>query len=207
MQHSLLIQLDKHPQERDLIGKLILAYGELEFMLLDMVRATLGENHDEDPNTTVTAVRILYRLRSEANRLSVADAIIRPKMAAHDLLKPYCEAFQAIFACKNIRNRYAHGQFVSIKGHLRIGDLDAVAKTTGPEVQINFQLLTLEHLKKEFEYFAYAEHTLIHATNQLRLKTGQKLPLGAVIPKPQKIPAPKLGNRPKVRSPQGKKKA
>ena len=199
--HSLLIQFENHPAERDIIGKLILAYGELEFLLLDLVRATLETSNEEDePSAIVTAVRILYRLRSEANRLQVADAIARPKMTTLELLDPYLEAYSAIFTCKNIRNRYAHAQFLSAHGHLRFGDLDAVAKTTEPDVQINFRLLTLEQLKKEFEYFVYAEHALMYAANQLRLKTGQELPQGAVIRKPQRIPAPKLGNRPMARA-------
>jgi hypothetical protein len=199
MQHALLIQLDKHPRERDLIGKLILAYGELEFMLLDMLRAVLGDD-------LMTATRTLYRLRSEANRLSVADAIIRPKMGEQGLLQEYLDAHCTTFACKNIRNRYAHGQYISDKGHLWVGDLDEAAKSTGAQAQVKFKSLPLTHLQREFDYFAYAEHALIYATNQFRLKTGQSLPENAVIPRPQKRHAPKLGNPPAGRSPPNRRK-
>lgn len=67
MANSLLIQFDKHPRKREMIGKLILAYGELEITIMDLVAATMGGD-------TKTAVRALYRLRSESNRLEVADA-------------------------------------------------------------------------------------------------------------------------------------
>lgn len=186
------MQFDKHPQERDLIGKLILSYGELEFMLLDMLRAALGDN-------LMTAVRSLYRLRSEANRLSLADALVRPKMTENGLEQEYLDAHCAMSVCKNIRNRYAHGQFISDKGSLWIGDLDEAAKSHGAQSKIKFKSLPLPHLEWEFDYFTYAEHALMYATNQLRLKTSQSLPENVVIPKPLKRPPPKLGNLPPKR--------
>ena len=67
---SILIELDKHPTERDLIGKIVLAYGVLEVALLDNVRAALGGDIN-------TATRAIYRLKSEGNRLEVADALVR----------------------------------------------------------------------------------------------------------------------------------
>jgi hypothetical protein len=120
MPHSLLITFDKHPRQRELIGNLILAYGELEFILQDILRAVL----DDD---LMTATRTLYRLRSEANRLSVADAIIRPKMEAQGILPAYLDAYCAMFACKNVRNRYAHAQYIVEHGELWVGDLDLAA--------------------------------------------------------------------------------
>lgn len=199
MPHALLVQLNKHPREWDLIGKLILSYGELEFMLLDLLRAALGDD-------LMTAVRTLYRLRSEANRLSIADALVRHRMTEHDMLQEYLDAHSAMFASKNIRNRYAHGQFISDRGYLWVGDLDEAAKATGTQAQIKFKSLPLPHLEWEFDYFAYTEHALMYATNQLRIKTEQSLPESLVVPKPRKRPAPKLGSRPPKRFLQERKK-
>ena len=199
MPHSLLMSFEKHPRQRELIGNLILAYGELEFILQDILRAVL----DDD---LMTATRTLYRLRSEANRLSVADAIIRPRMDAQGILPAYLDAYGAIFACKNVRNRYAHAQYVEEKGELWVGDLDEAAKSSGATTKIRFKLVTLRHLKQEWEYFCYADHALIYAANQYRIKTGQPLPLDAVIPKPRKVQLPRIGNPPAARSPEANKR-
>lgn len=199
MPHALLNQFEKHPRQRELIGNIILAYGELEFVLKDLLRSVL----DDD---LMTAVRVMYRLRSEANRLTVADAIIRPKMEVQGVLACYLDAYCAMFACKNVRNRYAHAQYITDQGELWVGDLDEAAKSNGPTAKIRFKVVTLQHLKQEWDYFTYAEHALIYAANQYRIKTGQELPLGAVIPKPHKKRLPRLGNPPAAHSPRGKKK-
>ena len=187
MPHPLLAQFENHPQERDVIGRIILAYGELEFMWLDMLRAT--QNDD-----LMRSLRAMYRVRSESSRLELADAFARTAMSEQGLLPAYEEAWTAMQFCKGVRNTYAHCQWVSIHGRLHYGDLDTSAKTRLGTAQITMKHVSLEFLARQYTYFAYTEHAAVYATNQYRIKTGQKLPEDMVIPKPRKIQPPKREN-------------
>ena len=193
--HSILTQLDRHPQERDLIGKIILAYGVLEVSLLECVRAALGDD-------IYTASRVLYRLKSESNRLEVADALVRHKMADQKLLPAWEDAYGAYKLCKNIRNSYAHSMWVSDPdGELRFGDLEKSAKTaTGPN-QIDFRPLTKATLEKQFAYFTHANHLILWALDQYQKATGlpRKLPDDQHVIKPPRTPRPKLDSRGEAR--------
>lgn len=191
MEHSILIELDKHPEERDLIGRIILAYGVLEVALLEAVSAVLG-------NDINMATRAIYRLKSESNRLEVADALVRPKMTAQKLGPAWEEAYGAMKWCKGVRNTYAHSQWVSDPaGILRFGDLDKAAKSSGEKCQINMRPLTAPILRKQFAYFTQADHLLLWALDQYQKAAGlpRKLPDDQHVTKPTRIPQPKLDSR------------
>ena len=193
---SVLIQLDNHPSERELIGKIILAYGEIEFMIMDLVCAALKED-------IRTALRTLFRLRSENNRLQVADAIARPWFVAQKLEGHYAEAITAARHCMAFRNQYAHCTWVSDPdGQLRFGNLEDAAKQTGTKSTIAMRPLTLDLLKRQYGYFSFAEHQLLWVTDEYRLKTKQKRKLepNQRIPKPKRVSPPNLDSRGEART-------
>lgn len=188
---SILIELDRHPVERDLIGKIILAYGVLEVALLEAVSAALGGD-------IYTATRTIYRLKSESNKLEVADALVRPKMTALKLGPAWEDAYGAMKWCKGLRNTYAHSQWVSDpQGVLRFGDLDKAAKTSGEKCQINMRPLTATVLQKQFEYFTQADHLLLWALDRYHIAAGlpRKLEDHQHVTKPKRIHQPKLDSR------------
>ena len=189
--HSILIQLDEHPEERDLIGKIILAYGVLEVALLENVSAAIGDD-------IYTATRALYRLRSESNRLEVADALVRPKMEAQKLGTFWQDAYSAVKVCKGIRNTYAHSTWVSDEnGTLRFGDLDKSAKSHSGNCKIQMIPLTKKVLEEQFAYFTHADHLLLWALDQYHIAAGlpRKLPDNQHVTKPKRKPQPKLDSR------------
>jgi hypothetical protein len=200
MTDVLLIQFQNHPQERELIGKMLLAYGELEFMFLDLLRATLG-------NDVMTAVRTLYRVRSETMRMEIGDALIRPRIAEQSLTQMYEEARCAMRQCKSIRNNYAHAQWISHDGTLRFGNLDAAAKGHHESGKIDFRPLALPTLQRQYAYFAYTGHALLWVSDQYRIKTGQERSVQGEIPKPKKLPVVSLDSHQEARSRQSRKKA
>jgi hypothetical protein len=167
---------------------MILAYGELEIGVMDLVAATMGGD-------TKTAVRALYRLRSESNRLEVADALVTPKLAEHKLDGAWNEAYAAMKDCKTIRNNYAHGQWVNDKGQLRFGDLDKAALTKGPKCEIKLRPITMGVLKEQMAYFEYAEHQIMWIGDQYRLATDQQRRVVKKVPKPKKVPPPRHDSR------------
>ena len=193
--HSILTQLDQHPQERDLIGKIILAYGVLEVSLLECVRAALNDD-------VYTATRVLYRLKSESNRLEVADALVRCKMAEQKLVSAWEDAYGAYKFCKTIRNSYAHSMWISDPdGELRFGDLEKAAKTATGKSRINFRPLNRATLEKQFAYFTHANHLILWALDQYQTAAGlpRKLPQGQFVIKPKRTPRPKLDSRGEAR--------
>lgn len=194
MVESLLIQFDYHSEERRLIGKIILAYGELEIAVMQLLTTTLRGD-------TNTAVRTLYRLRSESNRLEVADALVSPQLAQHKLAGAWDEAYAAMKCCKSIRNNYAHGQWLSDRGQLRFGDLDKAALTKGPNCAITMRPLSLAILKKQWAYFQYAHHQLAWIDYRYATLTAQPRVFPGKVPKPKKVPPPKLDSRGEVRFP------
>lgn len=187
---GVLYELDKHPAERDLIGRIILLYGVLEVGLLQLVSAVLG-------GKIYTAQRILYRLRSESNRLEVADALIRSTLAEHHLSQAWEDAYSAMKFCKGIRNTYAHSQWLSDNGFLRFGDMDKTAKTRDGKSQIDFHPLIAATLEKQLAYFTHTYHLLLWSLDQYQIAAGlpRKLPDGQHVLKPKKTPRPKPDSR------------
>ena len=163
---------------------MVLAYGEIEVCVMNLLQATLGGD-------TNTAVRALYRLRSESNRLEVADALIVPKLTPY-LRGAWSEAYAAIKRCKQIRNQYAHGLFINDGGQLRFGDLDEAAQGKSEKSEIKLRPISLAALERQIGYFEYAMHQTLWIGDRYRIKTGQLRQIAQRVPKPKKVLPPKL---------------
>jgi hypothetical protein len=98
---NILIEFDDFPQHREIVGRLLIAYGELEWALTVCVQNALNVTPSE-------ASRILFRVRGESARIEVADAIARPLFAKVDLGAKWGNAIGAARHCRKIRNQYAH---------------------------------------------------------------------------------------------------
>jgi hypothetical protein len=117
---NVLIEFNDFPQHRELVGRLLIAYGELEFIVVHC----LGEALNITPSA---AVRILFRVRGEAARIGVADAIARPAFIKVGLGDQWGTAIGAAKKCLKYRNLYAHCHWRLIDGVLRFMDLDEEA--------------------------------------------------------------------------------
>lgn len=184
MANSLLIQFERHPAELAAVGKIVLAYGELEFAFMDTLRAVLNEDLGR-------AARTIYRLKSESNRLEIADALLAPALADYPFGGMWNEAYCALKFCKNIRNQYAHAQWVNDDGQLRFGDLDEAAQSKGDKFKIRLRPISLAALTKQLAYFEYAHHLVMWIGDQVRLAEGQPRMVAAKVPKPKKAVQPK----------------
>lgn len=194
MPATLLIQFDNHQAELVIIGKLVMAFGELEFAVMDLVRASMGGN-------TEKAVKSLYRLRSESNRLELADALLTPDLRSKPFGGHWNEAYSALKCCKRIRNQYAHGHFISDEGLLRFGDMDEASASKAEKFNIQMRPIHLETLKTQLAYFEYAHHLILWLADQVRLDSGQSRMIEQKVPKPRRVPPPKLDSRGEARPP------
>lgn len=180
---NILIFLNDHPKEAKLIGEILISYGELENSLLDLVDAVLDDDTD-------TAVRALFRLRSEGQRLDVADAITRKWMTAKGLGGVYGLGLGAIRTCKSIRNQYAHSTWYSRDGNLFFINLEETAKSPEGECRVTPRRVDLPLLQKQRGFFDYTEDLLIFVAESYRRKMGKSAIRGEFQPK--RIPTPEL---------------
>jgi hypothetical protein len=195
---AILSEFDSFPREREFIGEMLMAYGEIEFILVACISVSLDIDHN-------TAARILFRVRGESARLGVCDAILRPTFANHKLKDKWITAYSAANHCKKIRNQYAHCHWQLHENKLHFVDLDQDAgESKGEVLNVTFYPVDLALIERQYAYFAYALAWLYCLYDRLLRKVGKK-PDNLHFPEPKSIPQPPLDNRPKkaVRGRQG----
>jgi len=188
---TLLIHLDQFPKERDLIAKMILAYGELEFAMMDILAATL--------NDSAAAVRTLYQLRSETNRQAVVEAIAQPAFDRAKLGGQFKEAMAAVNHCKGYRNQYAHCHWLAVGDILHFTQLETAARSKGADCAVKNVPITAGLLQSQWAYFEYTDHILLWIDNEFRVKAGLPIRGEGPIPKPKRISPPKRDSRGEAR--------
>lgn len=181
---KLLFEFDQFPAEREAIGRMLIAYGEIEFGLLTCVGAALDGDLD-------IAVRILFRARGESARIEIADAIVRPAFAKVDLAGKWSNAYGAAKVCKNIRNQYAHCHWLpQIDGTMTFLDLDQDSRQTEGEIKLSRKAISAELVAEQQRYFEYCLDLFWFLEPEYRKRAGLKLV--SEFDEPKSIPAPRL---------------
>jgi hypothetical protein len=191
---GLLTEFEDYQRERDLIGQMLLSYGELEFVLVGMIADALSVDNP-------TAARILFRVNGEGPRMQVADAIIRPVCAKHNLKSKWINAHSAAKHCKSLRNQYAHCHWQLWNGTLSFLDLDSESRLPGEEdMEVTLQPIDRALILKQHQYFEYAALCLYFVRDRLKRSLG-KPPEDPPFPEPKSIQRPPLGILPKKANP------
>ena len=164
------LSFEEHPAEAHLIGIMLAGYGELEFELSSLVTVALGGN----PVETTQGIKVLYRLRSEGQRLDVADAVIRPVCERNDLLKQYNATHEGMKWCKKVRNQYAHSHYFHQDDMLFFFNLEDSAKKLEGSADIKMQPIDVPLLKKQVEFFHYTTRWLLYLIAELQVRTGKQ---------------------------------
>jgi len=132
---------DVFQREGDIIGRLVVEYGELEWSLCLLTTHVVKD--------TDLAIKALYRARGETQRINLADALIRNRIDPK--LKPvYEQTVARLRTCMTIRNRYAHSNWVRAGGdrlcYVDIEELanrnDAVDLSKMPIYQLDMYTIT-----------------------------------------------------------------
>lgn len=144
--------LDGYPEETTIIGRLLIGYSHLELALAGM----LGQHFDD----LETGYRIVFRARSESERINIADAILRPAFANMKLLDKYLEGLKALRDCMEIRNYYAHSNFKEGKNFLGFTKLEELAEEVR-KPDVRFRRVRLEVLNKQLDFFRFTERWLV----------------------------------------------
>jgi hypothetical protein len=181
---KLLFEFDKFPAEREAIGKMVVAYGEIEFALLTCLCAVLNDQEMD------TSARILFRVRGEAARIEVADAIIRPAFIKIGLGGKWTNAYGAARICKNIRNQYAHCHWLPRGEVMTFMNLDEDSRQAEGEIKITTRAIGAELVRSQQQYFEYCLDLLWFLESKYRKAVG--LEATHDIPEPKSVPAPRL---------------
>jgi hypothetical protein len=174
------------PKEAELIGRILIGYGEIEYSMLTALGAVLG-----DLNVTV---KVMYRTRGEEQRLEIADALMRHEFEKVSLSGPYCEAMADAHWCRRIRNQYAHSHFDSYDGVLSFSDLEETAKQKPQTTRVKRRPLKLSLLQEQEAYFGYVQWCWFFLGKEYQKKAGSISIHDATLPK--KVPRPLLHSGP-----------
>ena len=176
----------KFPDEMAAVGRILVNYGELELDLMHAVSMakSVGLN---------TALKSIFRVRGETNRIDIADGIARASYVAGGLEAEFDEAIAVTRACLAIRNRYAHAYWHSPeKTILCYVSLEELAKDKDEIkdlMSLTFFVIDLPLLKQQEDFFLYASRLLTYMNYELRARTMKTFvnPFGRppVVAKPQ----------------------
>jgi hypothetical protein len=178
------ISLQDFPDHAAIIGDILLGYSDLEFFMVDLVGQATGDA------SLGTAVRLLYRLKGSANRLNVADALLRPFMAKLRLHGPYSQWHGAMTRCRIIRNQYAHCGWSAAEDILLIANFEEAGKPAEGPTPLQFLPLELSLLKEQQAYFGYAIDLAMFLMSEARFRRDRRRRHHLRLPKSRAAPKP-----------------
>ena len=179
----MLFEFENFPKEKELIGALLIAYGEIEFALFSLIASVLGDTQDN-------AVQIFFRIRGESARIEVSDALVRPSLINQGLGPKWSNAVGPLRLCKKIRNQYAHCHWILISDKLYFIDFDSSVESGSPDTKALMHTVDKALLQKQYEYFSYALDWLYYLAGEYEFRAGKKD--GHSLPEPKSIAAPPL---------------
>jgi hypothetical protein len=113
--------LDRFKREAEIIGRLVIEYGEMEWDLCLLVSHII-QNLD-------TALKAMYRSRGETQRIDVADSLARNRLEPGRIRDIYEQTIAQMRTCLKIRNQYAHTNWVQkASGELCFVNIEELAK-------------------------------------------------------------------------------
>ncbi len=175
--------LKDYPDETGIIGSLVVGYGDLEFWFASCLAETLSD--------TPQAIRLMFRIRSESQRINIADALLDPAFEKFGLSPDYDETLRSVRHCLRIRNQYAHCHWRSKDGQLSFCNLEEFAKKSQSTL-LHFRRLDLLLLNEQQRFFEYTRNWLYFLLKKIQAaKKGSSL-IPGLPERPPKLPQPSL---------------
>lgn len=177
--------LNDFPEHQAIIGRIVIGYSELETDLIGLVSIALNIDLDD-------AVRLIYRARSESQRVNISDAALRPFFERIRLAGPYSQFLGAIKRCKDIRNNYAHSIWYTVRGQPAFVSLDDTSKGHGDAKPVHFKQVDLDLLTYQETFFAYTEQVAFYLKREARFRKDRRRRHATSLPRVMR--PPKLHN-------------
>lgn len=173
-----------YPEEGAIIGRLLAGYGEIELE----INICLGQAL-QDENS---ALKAMYSMRSEDQRIRVADALMRPTYAKVGLGNEFADAIGAIRFCRKIRNQFAHCHWYDHKTNgLFFTNLED-ATYGDDETTLSFRHIDVPLLQQQEDYYCYASDCFVFLHKEIGRLRGEVRVHPYLMP--SKIPQPNLYN-------------
>ena len=166
------------------VGRLLAGYTTLEIGLMACVQMV---RDDFD-----AVLKAMFRVRSESQKIKIADALGRHYYHNHELGTQFETAIAAIKHCLKIRNQYAHCQWYDDRsGRLAFVNIEDIATentylTDLSELTTYYVHLPL--LQRQEAYFVYVDQLLTWVNYQGRIRAGKARIPERPVPKPMKQP-------------------
>jgi hypothetical protein len=184
---TILPAFDSFPEEGSIIGRLVTGYGELEYELA-MCVGWIVEDND-------LAMKLMYRLQGENQRLIAADLLGRRNLKNPRLRTTFEQAVSATHECRKIRNQYAHCNWGSDANGLWFVNLEDAAEGSVRFLTAahNACRTSLPTLRAQEDYFCYVKDCFEYITYGVRrLREEVRTIQGFAAPRSRA--APKLHN-------------
>lgn len=159
---------DKFPDEAGTIGRLVTEYGVLEYDYCLMVGALIQDRN--------AAIKTMYRVRSEAQRLAVGDALARSQVTV-ERLSIYESIIADLHICRKIRNLYAHAQWVEATGpRLAFVDLDSLARSNChvSEAEQDLYEITIGLLSNQARFYHQVDQNIRYFNDETQMINGER---------------------------------
>jgi hypothetical protein len=160
---------NRFPKLMSVVGRLLVAYGELELDLMNCIQVARGY----DLNSTLKA---MFRVRGETNRLDIADALGQEPYDKRGLSAEFKQMMDAVRYCLRIRNKYAHAYWHDPGTELCYLSLEELAKEdifvkdlTG----LTFFYIDEPLLLRQEAYFEYARDVIRYVNHEGRVQAKE----------------------------------
>lgn len=157
---------DHFKREGDIIGRLVVEYGELEWTLC-VLASHVVEDFD-------LAVKTLYRSRGESQRINLADAMIRSRIPVK-VKQTYEETLARLRTCLKIRNQYAHSNWsITASNELCYVDIEGLAERNDrvTSQQMDLYQLNLEIIEDQARFFTEVAQNLKYLCMEVQNLNG-----------------------------------
>jgi hypothetical protein len=171
----------RFPEEAAIIGRMVVGFGELEILACKVADSATA-------NSTVV-LRALYNLKSTSARLDFARTISAPIFEAHELASPFAVTFDALEACRTIRNQYAHCQWADDQAHPDAGLFFADFQKAADQSTwiIDWKHVDVSLLNRQESFFGSTREALLFLEASMRC-INEKTPQNHGIPEPLALP-------------------
>jgi hypothetical protein len=157
----------KYARECLAIGRMLTGYGELELEMCQVVGAAIG---DLD-----AAIRDIFRMRGEERRIRMAKTNLYKSARSEELLNLAKQFIADMDWCREIRNQYAHCQWLGTAGDpLGFINLEEVAEVIGPTGPLDSYRrdVDLTLLGAQEQFFGYVKTFSWYLAQQFRIQAG-----------------------------------
>jgi len=178
--------LDRRSDEAAIAGRMVVGFGELEFLVVNLAAIALKGHSDGN------IFKALYQLRATKPRMDVAFTLMEPFCAEHGLVDTLSVTRNAIGYCTQVRNQYAHCNWADdANGGLFFTDTEDSARRS--DFSHDWKHVDIGILSAQEIFFGYARHWLMHLENKIKIISGDRSAV-PVFPAPPIQPQPTRHN-------------